>query len=530
MKNRLLLIIFGIVWCISCSNHEKVHTVYLYSTTDVHGAFFSNPSLSNVSAYINGKREEVGRESVLLIDVGDNLQGGDEVYYANYIDTISQKHLLTRVMEYIGYDAIVLGNHDIETGHRVYDRIKGEISIPYLAANAIDKSSNKPYFTPYTIIEKSGVKVAVIGFENPNIAKWLAPSLWEGIDFIPTYPLAQEIVDRVRKKERPDVVIIAVHGGSTSDEMNHDIENPALFLAANVKGVDIVLCGHDHRVLCKEVDNGEGKVLVLDGGSRAKYLGKIVVNVTKRGRSVISKEISGEIIEMKGRKRDEDYDHYFSEYVATVQDFVNHKVGELTEDLSFEGALEGMTPFMNFIHTLQLEATKADISISAPLSNKGGVKRGDVLYKNLFDIYRYENSLYVIKMTGAEILAYLETSYHNWVERIGPAYNYDSAGGINYNVRKSGKKGERVKITSMGDGTPFILEKEYLVAMTSYRVSGGGDLLENSGIKRSEIDERVVQILPEIREIIHQYFLENKIVTPSEFTSNSKLGRWKFVK
>lgn len=529
---RSLAVMFATCFLFSCA--PKAHTLYLYSTNDLHGAFFSDtsssaPSLSNVSELVNAQREKSGENSVLLIDVGDNLQGGDEVYYSNYKDTTSQKHLLTRVMEYIGYDAVVLGNHDIETGHPVYDKIKGEISIPYLAANAVDAESKVPYFTPYTIIKKGGVKVAVIGFENPNIAKWLAPSLWEGIEFLPTYPLAQDMVNRVREEHNPDLVILAVHGGLGTQE-EHQVENPALYLAANVKGVDVVLAGHDHRVFSGKVFNGVDSVLVLDAGSRAKQVGYAEINLTKKGRKVLSKELESNIINMKGRSRDSEYDAYFSKDVEVVKEFVNQKIGEITEDISFEGALDGMSPYMNFIHLVQLESTGADVSISAPLSTKGKIKQGDVLYKNLFDLYRYENQLYVVKMSGAELKKYLEVSYHNWVKGIGPSFNYDSAAGLNYTVSRSGRKGKRVEITTMSDGSLFDLNKEYLVAMTSYRASGGGDLLLNSGINPSEIDERVVMRLPEIRELIYQYFNENKVVTPSEFIQNSKLGNWFFVK
>lgn len=527
MRKFNLLIFAALLLLTSCG--EKEHTIYIYATTDIHGKFIGENSLSNVSTYIDQKRGEYGEKSVFLIDNGDHLQGTNEAYYFNFKDTTGGKHLFSRVMEYIGYDAIVLGNHDIEAGHPVYDKIDAEMDIPYLAANAFDVESGEPYFEEYAIIRKGGVKVAVIGFENPNIANWLAPALWEGIEFVPTYPLADSLVAAVREKENPDVVVISVHGGIGVEDA-HQVENPALFLAANVKGVDLVIAGHDHRRFVGKVWNGEDSVLVMDGGSRTRYLSEVKISYKKRGGEIYDKKVSGSLVDMKDVPQNGQFDAHFEADGKVVEEFVNVKVGEITEDLNFGEALDGMCGYMDFIHLVQLESTGADVSISAPLATSGRVPKGDVLYKNLFDLYRYENQLYVITMSGKELKDYLENSFDLWINGRGPAYNYDSAMGLNYTVKRSAKKGNRVRITTMADGRPFDLNGKYTVAMTSYRASGAGDLLKNAGIDPSEIEGRTINRLPEIRELIYEYLLEEKVVVPSELSKNPKLGTWNFVK
>lgn len=527
MKRISLLLMAAVLLLASCG--EREHEIYIYATTDLHGNFIGKNSLSNVSAYIDQKRGEYGEKSVFLIDNGDHLQGTNAVYYFNFKDTTGRKHLFSRVMEYVGYDAITVGNHDIEAGHPVYDKIDAEMDIPYLAANAIDVESGESYFQEYAIIKKGGVKVAVIGFGNPNIANWLAPALWEGMEFIPTYPLADSLVAAVREKENPDVVVISVHGGIGVEDV-HQVENPALFLAANVKGVDLVIAGHDHRRFVGKVWNGEDSVLVIDGGSRAKLLSEVKISFKKRGGEVYDKVISGSLVEMKGVPQDAKYDAEFEADGEIVEAFINVKVGEITEDLDFSEALNGMCGYMDFIHLVQLESTGADVSISAPLATSGRVPKGDVLYKNLFDLYRYENQLYIITMSGRELKDYLEYSFDMWINDRGPAYNYDSAMGLNYTVKESAPKGKRVKITTMADGKPFDMDEEYTVAMTSYRASGAGDLLKNAGIDPSEIEGRTISRLPEIRELIYEYLLEEKVIVPSELSKNPKLGRWNFVK
>ena len=93
--------------------------------------------------------------NVLLLDNGDILQGQPAVYYYNFVDTLSP-HICASVMNYMGYEAATTGNHDIEAGHDVYDRLVSEYNFPVLAANALDIKTGKPYFKPYVIIQKAG--------------------------------------------------------------------------------------------------------------------------------------------------------------------------------------------------------------------------------------------------------------------------------------------------------------------------------------------------------------------------------------
>ncbi len=169
----------------------------------------------------------------------------------------------------------------------------------------------------------------------------------------------------------------------------------------------------------------------------------------------------------------------------------------------------------------------------------------------MFTLYPYENSLCVLSLSGKEIRDYLEYSYSHWIktydgkgvlniserssERYGtrrwsfdaPSFNFDSAAGIKYTVDVTKPYGERVKIQSFSDGTPFDMSKMYKVAMTSYRAAGGGDLLfKGAGLSRADLEERTLARYPEIREMLYQYILENKEISAS---SVSDAGDWKFI-
>jgi len=503
-----------------------IHTVTICSTTDLHGAYFDSyyneearlASLANVSAYIKQLRKK-GIKPV-LIDVGDNLQGDNAAYYCNYIDTVSV-HVFARAAEYIGYDAIVVGNHDIEAGLQVYDRFK-EGKIPYLAANAIvEGSDGEPYFEPYTIVRRKGIKISIVGMTNANIKSWLSEELWKGMDFLKISDIAQDWVDRVIEKESPHLVILACHTGSGHG--GPDIENEARYLASSIKGVDMVLAGHDHRPVAEMIDNPEGEVLLINAGDRASLLGEAIFELEFSKGEVISKNVAPRLVPMADVVPDPRYTARFKKDFKAVYEFANREIGTISEEIYFADALVGPSSYIDLVHKVQLDVSGADISITAPLSSSGMIPSGVIRYQDLVLLYRYENSLFVVELTGAQIEHYLELSYYNWVNDIGPTYNFDSADGIIYRVNKSAPKGSMVEIISMKDGSSFDPAGIYKVAISSYRASGGGYLIrDGAGIHPDSL--RVVAKYGDIRTLIGEYIEREGIIVPETPTN------WSFVK
>ena len=220
---------------------------------------------------------------------------------------------------------------------------------------------------------------------------------------------------------------------------------------------------------------------------------------------------------------DPDYVAAFKEDFNAVKAFAQRPIGQLSENIFLADALDGPSTYINLVQTVQLASSGADISFAAPLTSSGVVPKGVIEFQDLVSIYKFENQLYVVEMTGKQIKDYLEYSYKNWVNKSGPSYNWDSADGIRYEVSRKAPDGERVKILSMNDGTPFDLDKTYKVAMTSYRASGGGDLVrEGAGIDPASLV--VVRKMKDIRSLIGDYIAAQKEIVPTVATN------WKFVK
>lgn len=562
MKKQFSLSLLSIILVLSITSchQEKLkdgtYTLEIYATNDLHGRFFDslyvsnkpelvNPySLASVASKMKEVRASKGEDNVVLLDIGDHLQGDNAVFYYNFIDTVSE-HIFSKVMDYLKYDAVVVGNHDIEPGHRVYDRVAAELTMPYLAANAIDTRMGRPYFEPYTIINKNGVKIAVIGLTNPNIPSWLSPDLWEGIQFEEIVPTLEYWVGQVREKENPHIVIVAVHAGLGEEDSN-SMENPARFVAKNVKGIDLVFAAHDHKVTAEKLQSGDKEIWLLEGGSRASTLSKATVELTVKDGKVVLTNVAGENISMTGVQPDADYSAHFREEFLKVKKFTNRPVGMLNNDIASRDAYFGPSAYVDMIHTLQLKISGADVSFVAPLSFDTKVEKGILNYQSLLDIYPFENQLNVIEMTGLEIKNYLEFSYSMWVNpnpiqnghllninmdakgtRMrfnSPSYNFDSAAGIKYEVDITKPEGERIHIISLADGSVFNMDARYKVALTSYRASGGGDLLQlGAGIPKEEMEGRLVARLADIRELLYNQ------IQADGFIDAKKLNQWKFV-
>ena len=533
----------------------------IIETSDVHGALVpydlinnqgTEGSLAQVHTYVIKEKRVPGQE-VILLDNGDMLQGDPMAYYYNYIDT-TQMNIYADAMNFMNYDAATIGNHDIETGHGVYDKFRKEITFPWLAANALNTKTNEPYFEPYVVIERNGIKIAVLGLITPSVPSWLPEFLWKGIEFEDMIESAEKWVPIIQEKEKPDLLIGLFHSGveftyNDEDEDTYKNENASQLVAEQVPGFDVVFVGHDHAGWNFKIENEDGdSVLIVGPLSRARTI--VVANIEMEfdsvGKKWIRKNITGEIVETKNYWAD---DHFMSKFLMDlniVKNFTETPLGQITSSISSSESLFGPSGFVDLIHTAQLEITGADISFASPLSFNATIDSGWIRVKDLFKLYHYENYLYTMSLTGEEIKDYLEYSYGNWFNQMSNDsddllrfkhndngsikysartgspeleeiyYNFSSAAGINYTVDVSKPAGDRVNIIDLSNGTLFDLDKTYTVAINSYRGSGGGGLLtRGAGIPEDELSERIITSTDhDIRYNLMQWVKDKKVIKP----------------
>lgn len=546
MKRWFVLFVFTLSISVCAMGAERTVKLRVVETSDVHGSFFPydlverkplRGTLVRVNTYVKRLRQEYG-DRLLLLDNGDILQGQPSCYWSNFVAT-GQENIAAQMLNYMGYDAEAMGNHDVETGHAVYDKWISELRCPVLGANIIDTSTGKPYVKPYVMFEREGVKIAVIGLLTPTISCWLNEKLWEGLDFQEMVICARKWMQVVREQEHPDVVIGLFHSGKEGGlTLPGDIEEDATArVAREVPGFDIIFFGHDH-IQHNEWING---VLTLNPSCWALNVADAQIELTldEQGK-VVKKNITGGIVSVRDEEIDQQMMARFQPEMDSIQTFVNRRIGRFATGATTRDSYFGSSPFTDFIHNVQLEISGADISFNAPLSFNSSIEPGDVTVADMFKLYRFENQYYVLKMTGGEIRRYLEESYSRWVDtmhspedhllllndesegdqqRMGfrnYTFNFDSAAGIDYEVDVTKPVGGKVRILRMSDGTPFQENREYKVVMNSYRGNGGGDLLiKGAGIAKADLESRIIYQSPlDLRHYIMQYIEAKGVVTP----------------
>jgi len=559
---KTILIALIVISAITSCKKEGVLNVSIVGTTDIHGVILPydfidqkplDVSLAHVSGYVKKLRNT--RDAVFLVDNGDNIQGEPSVYYYNYIDTVSP-HFMAEVFNWMGYDATTAGNHDIEAGHSVYDRLVEEYNFPVLAANAVDKRTGKPYFKPYVIVEKSGIKIAILGLITPAVPTWLPEELYSGIEFRDMQETAELWMPAILKED-PDLVVGLFHSGWTRENTGSGAsdENGSAAVAFNVRGFDIIFTGHDHRELNDTFVNRNGDtILILNGGSRSETIACANISFSLKGnRGKQIKNISGVLTDTRDLDPDRGFISKFAKQENIIKEYVSRGIGEAVAEISSADSFFGSAAFVDMIHSIQLDLTGADISFAAPLSFDEKIKKGPVTVGDMFKLYRFENMLYTIRMTGEEILKYLNYSYSEWLNpmrgpgdfllkyRLGKdgkpiltngrawlknqSYNFDSAAGIDYLVDVSRPEGKMVMIKSFSDGSPFIRNNFYNVAVNSYRGNGGGGhLTRGAGIRGNELRERLVRSTErDLRYYILQSVEEQKTLNPEP------INNWKIV-
>jgi 2',3'-cyclic-nucleotide 2'-phosphodiesterase/3'-nucleotidase len=545
-------------------SQKQIVNLKFITTSDIHGAIFqydfienevTSSSLAQIYTYIKEQRQNKDQE-IILLDNGDFLQGQPIVFYSNqfYSKYRNFRHICAEVMNFMQYDAASVGNHDIEAGHEVYDRLKEDLNFPWLAANAINIETGEPYFEPYTIITRQGVKIAILGLITPAIPLWLPESKWSGIEFEDMVETAKKWMQYIKEVEKPDLIVGLFHAGvdytyNRQDENTYKNENATILVATKVPGFDVIFSGHDHQENNLKVQNIEGnEVIILNPKSLANYVSLVSVEMhfNAEKQRYEKYDITGLNLQMNFCETHSEFKSKFEKEIITVKKYVSEPIGNFTRSISSRESLFGDTGFVDLIHTIQLEYSNADVSFAAPLTFDSRIKKGTVYVRDMFKLYKFDNILYVIWLTGQEIKDYLEFSYALWFNTMTSLndpilnfkynykgelvmaekyYNFSSAAGIVYTVDLKKPAGNKVEIQSLANGEPFLLDKKYKVVLNSYRGNGGGGhLIDGSGISHSQLHQRIIlKSEKDVRTIIMEWITEKQNVTPSA------LGQWRAI-
>ncbi len=512
--------------------------ITVLGTTDLHGNIYpidyytnkpDNRGLAKVATLIKRVRRE--QPNVVLIDSGDTIQGTPlESFHGRKNNQPIDPMMLA--MNSLQYDAMAVGNHEYNFGLKVLEKARSEAKFPWLSGNTYEISTGKTHYQPYVIKEIAGVRVGILGLTTPGVPNWDNPPNYAGLEFHNPIIEAKKWVRIMRTRERADVVIVSMHMGLGEDLRTGEVnpgqvphENEAVSIARQVPGIDAIFMGHTHRETPSVYING---VLLTQANHWGRHLARADLYLEKRVNRwrVVAK--GARTIPVDDRvEPDQEILKLAEPYDRETQNWLSRTIGESAEELTAREARFRDSAIIDLIQKVQLEAGKADVSMVAVFNSEARIAKGPVSVRDIAGLYVYENTLVVLEVTGQQLKEALEHSARYFktytpgkpireqIDEKIPAYNFDIAEGVTYDLDISKPMGQRI-LNLTFKGQQVKPDQKFRLATNNYRVNGGG------GYSMYKSAPVVYRSSEEIRELIIDWLERHKTV-PIEPNNNWRL-------
>lgn len=577
MKNRLkralsLLITIAMVGgllSVSAFAADRTMDLTVLATSDLHGRLLP-------MNYATGARDETlgltkiatmisevkaAEKNVLLVDGGDTIQGTPLTYYYAYnkpeVDDPMMKAL--RLMD---YDMWTFGNHEFNYGLDILTRQAkyltsadngDEHQVAACTANFVKEGTEwdpwfgVPYVTKTYTEGDNTLKVGVLGLDTPNIPAWEGADHYKGIDFRNFTETVNHYMPILREQEKCDVVIVVAHSGIEDEETAAgaapaNYENQVRDMIEHTSGIDAVVSGHVHKMdYITDLKNQDGvTVPVLSGGREGNGLAYLKLTYDFDTKTVTpAAEGNGfrYVKDQKDLKEDAKLATAFAPYLETINGYLDESLGTATGDFSNDNVSLQPTALMDLLNKAQLAAVPAQLSICAPLTSGSGVllPKGEIPLREMYQLYKYENWLYRIKMTGDQLRLWLEHSTLNYESTYAPngfggGLYTDEIYGLDYEIHYYAPEGSRVKNMSY-QGRPVQPNDVFTVVINNYRFTGGHEFMQAAGLKPGDDSLQDLYTYDtmgvengQARNILAQYIRDQKTITPTVDST------WKFFR
>jgi 2',3'-cyclic-nucleotide 2'-phosphodiesterase (5'-nucleotidase family) len=500
------------------------------ATTDTHGRlrswdYYANAAepqrgLTRLATIVDSLRgANPGR--VVLVDAGDLLQGNPLTYVAARTASASLRpHPVAAAMNAMRYDGAVIGNHEFNYGLPTLRRMIGDAHFPMLAANAFTENGDHA-FRAWTMIERQGVKIALVGGTTPGSNVWDRDNLAGRIVVRDIVPSVRDAVNAARSAGA-DVVVALLHSGlnepSSYDTVMTKVasENVSARVAREVSGIDLIVYGHSHKDLADSVING---VLLMQPKNWATSLGVATLHLTREGSRWRIDAKNGSLIPAAGHAENgavlaaTDAAHR-----ATVA-YATEPIGTTTVAWRADSARVVDTPLIDFILEVERKASGAQLASTAAFSLDANLASGSVTVARIAALYPYDNTLRKIWISGRQLREYLEYSARYFradangavgVDPAIPGFNFDIVGGADYTIDVSKPIGSRITRLEY-KGRPIAPTDSFTFALNNYRQTGGGGYVMLAGSRN--LDDRQL----EIRQLLIDEVRARKRLDPRDY-------------
>lgn len=538
MKNKWLrnalfafVLISLVVFPIFGAGQQEQVQITILETSDLHGTiapwdYATDSSFDGglAKAFTIISQERMKDKDLLLVDCGDTLQ--DNMIQEFRFDDV---HPMVKAMNFMEYDAWELGNHEFNFEFESLQKAIGASKAVVLGGN-IYKQDGTRFVQPYIIRNVKGVRVAIFGIEAPHINRWEAsnPEHFNYMTFTSPMEETEKILAELEGKA--DVVIGLVHYGEDGE---YGTEGMMAVAEKYGDRVDAFLIGHAHSTLSETLESNG--CILLEPGSKGTGVAKLTVTLERlvSGGKWQVVEKSGEIIPVA--KANVEPEPELSKLMQYVHDksreMANTVVGQVGADFlpslnwkdlpGIPTAVLQDTAMMDLINKIQLEATGADVSLAALFDSRSNLPKGDFRKRDGVKIYKYDNTLMAVRITGKQLKAIMEQQAGNFFNQYKPGdvtisfspkirlYNYDMFAGVDYDIDISKPVGQRI-VNLVYKGAPLHDDQELVLALNNYRYGG----LSGSGMISGKPEDLVYNTGLAIRDLISDYVTKKGTIMP----------------
>jgi 5'-nucleotidase/UDP-sugar diphosphatase len=422
--------------------------IRILHVNDFHGfaepyqPFGSNESLGGISFLAHRANQLRSEKPTLFLAAGDMIQGNN---WAN----LSQGESVIELMNLIGFDAMVVGNHEFDFGQEVLKRRISEASFPVLGANVRGMEGLKPY----VIKELEGIKVAVIGVVTEDTPVSTSPKNVMGLEFLSPFSVTEKYIRELR--DRVNLIVVLSHIGFSVDRK----------LAEGVKGIDVIVGGHSHTRVAKPVRIGG--TLIAQAWEHGKALG--VLDLTVQNGKLV--EWDGHLEDIRPKQGDEDpkVQSLVEDYSRKVNSVMDVTIGETGVELDGENVRRKETNLGDLIADILREVSGADAAIINGGGIRASLKQGEIKIKDIYTILPFDNYVVSIKLTGEQIRQALEHGLSGIEEWEG---RFPQVSGLTVTYSRSAPRGSRIQ-SILIRGKPIDLSRQYQVATNDFMAAGG---------------------------------------------------------
>ncbi|HEY8795941.1 MAG TPA: 5'-nucleotidase C-terminal domain-containing protein [Gemmatimonadaceae bacterium] len=503
-------------------------TLLVAATTDVHGHltgwdYYANRpdtarGLTRAATIIDSIRATApGR--VVLVDAGDMLQGTPLTYVAARRQSFAV-HPVFAAMNAMHYDAAAVGNHEFNYGLPfLYSSARGA-RFPLLAANAYAASGRAP-FQGRTLVERGGARIVIIGATTPGSNAWDRDNLSGKLVIGSIIPAVRAQVDSARR-EHADVIVVVMHTGlgepSSYDTVVSRLpsENVAAEVARAVTGIDLIVYGHSHKQMADTVIAG---TLLMQPKNWATSVAVAALRLQQTGEGWRVAGKSSSLIESAGHAENASVASAARAAHAAAMQYVAMAAGTTDVRWSADSGRVTDTPLADLILEVERRTAHSDLASTAVFDVGARIDSGPVTVGEIARLYPYENTLSAVRITGAQLKAYLEYSARYYgtfgtsepaVHADIPGYNFDIVAGADYTIDLSRPAGRRITSLTVR-GKPVSDADSFTLALNNYRRSGGG------GYAMLRDAPEVYISTTEIRDLLIAEVERRKRISPADY-------------